>query len=74
MRMLSTWFMSALLFGLMMPLAAQAQSGRMTHRDYYAACHCHFGYLERNAGVCVPAVACSSEGGRCWEPCSSQAE
>jgi hypothetical protein len=74
MRMSSTCFATALMLSSLIPAAAHAQSDRMSHRNYYAACHCHFGYLEKNANVCVPAVSCTSEGGRCWGPCSSQAQ
>jgi hypothetical protein len=74
MRMSSNCFVIALLFGSMIPFAAHAQYDRMSHRNSYAACHCHFGYLEKNANTCVPAVSCTSEGGRCWEPCSSQVQ
>jgi len=74
MRMSFTCVVTALLFLSFMPAAARAQSDRMSRRDYYAACHCHFGYLEKNASACVPAVSCTSEGGRCWEPCSFRQE
>jgi hypothetical protein len=46
--------------------SSAAQSGEMKSSYHYEACVCHFGYP---SNACVPAVACSSEGGRCAESC-----
>ena len=38
----------------------------------YESCNCYFGYMGNGAGVCSPAVSCSSEGGRCRGGCPAQ--
>lgn len=47
-------------------LSSAAQRGDVKSSYRYEACICHFGYP---GNACVPAVACSSEGGRCTESC-----
>jgi hypothetical protein len=45
-------------------LAAAHSSYSQTSPDY-SHCNCHFGYGD----ICVPAVSCASEGGRCSGSC-----
>lgn len=47
-------------------LSSAAPRGDTKSSYRYEACICHFGYP---GNACVPAVACSSEGGRCAESC-----
>lgn len=47
------------------PSLAAAHSSYFQTSPVYAHCNCHFGYGD----ICVPAVSCASEGGRCAGSC-----
>jgi hypothetical protein len=51
--------------------SAAAQNASMRGQYRYSACTCQFGY---GGNDCVPAVACTSEGGHCAQSCAAQSK
>jgi len=49
--------------------SAAADPVKVQYTPRYSTCICQFGY---GGGSCVPALACSIEGGRCAQPCAAE--
>jgi hypothetical protein len=57
-------------------LAASPAAAYYGSKRGYASCFCSFGYsghgTEPPKPICIPAVSCAAEGGRCTKRCPRQ--
>jgi len=67
-------FVGSVMIGLTLAgvaLSSAAAQNASMRGQYYSACTCQFGY---GGNDCVPAVACTSEGGHCAQSCAAQSK